>query len=221
MAIILKDIAYSYTGNDTPAVCDISVSFDRGEISAITGPNGCGKTTLAKLITGILRPNSGEVIIDDEPILNLNLAEIGRRIGFVMQHPERQLFCTSVKDEIEFGLKNIGLREDEINERRELYLDYFGLKGYEGKFPFELSTGEKQRLVIASIIAMKPKYLILDEPTSSLDKLRRAELGALFTMLLEKDDIGIILISHDDKFVGKYSTRKIKMNNGQIITTVS
>ena len=217
MAIVAKNLTYTYPMRRAPAVNNVSVEFDSGLVSAIEGPNGCGKTTLSKLLTGIAKPQSGEVSVDNEPIKKLSLAEVGKRIGLVMQHPARQLFCSSVKEEMEFGLKNIGLAEEEIIDRKDRYLEYFGLKKYEEKFPFELSTGEKQRLVIGAVIAMNPKYLILDEPTSSLDLLKRAELGKLLRKLVEEENIGIIIISHDEKFVNTFADRRVLMDKGQLI----
>ncbi|MDR0886029.1 MAG: energy-coupling factor ABC transporter ATP-binding protein [Clostridiales Family XIII bacterium] len=193
----------------TPIISNFSESFEPARITAITGANGCGKTTLSKLLVGILQPQFGKVTMDGTDISSMSLSQIGRQIGLVMQNPSRQLFCTSVADEMEFGLKNIGIDDAEINRRKQYYLAYFGLRDYEDQFPFELSTGEKQRLIIAAIVAMKPKYLILDEPTSSLDISRRAELGKLLRRLKDDEGMGILLISHDARFVSTYADEEV------------
>ena len=218
MAIVASNLSFAYPKNDILAVSDVSVSFASGEVSALSGPNGCGKTTLIKLIVGILKMQKGEVFIDEQITKGLTLTEIGRKVGFVMQQPERQLFCTSVREEMEFGLINMGLDSTQIKEKKDKYLEYFGLSQYKEKFPFELSTGEKQRLVIAAVMAMEPKYLILDEPTSSLDVLKRKELGALIRDVAEKEKIGVVIITHDEKFVSKYADKCLLMEKGQIAT---
>jgi energy-coupling factor transport system ATP-binding protein len=165
------------------------------------------------LLVGILKPLRGRVLIDDVLVSSMTLTEVGRRVGFVMQDSSRQLFCTSVKDEAEFGLKNMGLPADEVQTRAAEYLDFFGLGKYAERFPFELSGGEKQRLVLASVMAMRPDYLILDEPTSALDKGMRRALGGHLLDVVKKDGAGIVLISHDRRFVGEYADTAIRFGN--------
>ncbi|MDR0852332.1 MAG: energy-coupling factor ABC transporter ATP-binding protein [Clostridiales Family XIII bacterium] len=223
MALVAETITYSYGGGSSsvpppePAVDGFSASFEHGRVSAIMGPNGCGKTTLAKLLVGILKPLHGEVILDGTNLVGLTLAETGKRVGLVMQQPGRQLFCTSVKDEIEFGLKCLELSQEETEQRKNKYLEYFGLQQYEDRFPFELSTGEKQRLVIAAVVCMQPDYLILDEPTSALDRGRKRALGALLRRLSKDENTGVILISHDEWFVSEYADGVTVMDHGRIV----
>lgn len=186
---------------------DFSAEFPVGEITAVTGKNGTGKTTLAKLIVGILKPQSGKILVDGENISGESLAQRGMRIGYVMQNPERQIFSETVVEEMRYGLKNLNLPEEEIQGRVDAYLEFFGLSHHKESFPFILSHGEKQRLVLAAILAMKPKYLILDEPTASLDQKRKTVLGEY----LKKMDCGIIVISHDKAFINTYCTNTIKM----------
>jgi energy-coupling factor transport system ATP-binding protein len=214
MALTAEDIRYTYKGQTAPVLTGISASFPQGRITAVTGKNGSGKTTFAKLLVGILKPTAGTIRIDGKPTDKMTLTEIGRQIGFVMQDPSRQLFTTSVKEEIDYGLKNLSLPPEEIESRRKEYLTYFGLERYDDKFPFALSTGEKQRLILAAILAMKPGYLILDEPTSALDKGRRQTLGAYLTEIKETQNVGIILISHDEQFIEKYADARIDIESG-------
>jgi energy-coupling factor transporter ATP-binding protein EcfA2 len=223
MAIAAENLCFAYAPrhgggllrsarNDGGAAIldDFSAVFERGQLTAVCGANGCGKTTLARLLVGILKPLRGRVLLDGAAVSGMTLTEVGRRVGFVMQDASRQLFCTSVKDEAEFGLKNMGLPADEAQARAAEYLDFFGLGKHAGRFPFELSGGEKQRLVLASVMAMRPGYLILDEPTSSLDKGMRRALGGLLLDAVKKDGVGIVLISHDRRFVGEYADAEIR-----------
>ncbi|MDR1953318.1 MAG: energy-coupling factor ABC transporter ATP-binding protein [Clostridiales Family XIII bacterium] len=224
MALEVKNLTFSYARNPSRkrrdfspvfAVNDFSAVFERGKITAVMGPNGCGKTTLSKLLVGILKPLRGGVFLDGENLSGRRLAEIGKQIGLVAQQPDRQLFCTSVSDEMEFGLKCLELDSAEIEARKARYLEYFDLERYAETFPFELSTGEKQRLVIAAVIAMKPAYLILDEPTSALDRGRKAALGALLRGLASDEHTGVVLFSHDESFTARYADGVIKMEEGQ------
>jgi energy-coupling factor transport system ATP-binding protein len=214
VALTAEHLRFAYKGAKMPVLEDFSASFPRGELTAVTGPNGCGKTTLAKLLVGILRPSGGGVFVDGEPMAGLSLAETGRKIGLVLQQPERQLFCATVREEMDFGLKYLGLSAEEAVRRREEYLSYFGLGRHEDRFPFELSMGEKQRLVIAATLALRPDYLVLDEPTSSLDLGRRRELGKLLTRAKTEWNVGVALISHDERFLTDFADGRISMGVG-------
>ena len=215
MALSAIDISFKYPKSEKNIIRNFSGTFHRDKITAVEGPNGAGKSTLAKLLTGILKPDLGEITLDGEDISDFSLAQIGKNVGFVMQNPSVQLFSTSVKEEVEFGLKNIGMSDEDAENRGMEYLSYFGLCEYVDKFPYELSVGEKQRLVLASVMAMHPKYLILDEPTSALDYGRKKILGDLVLKIKKSLGTGIILISHDTAFVEEYSDDTLKMNCGE------
>ena len=189
----------------------LSVHFERGEIVAVRGKNGCGKTTLTKLLTGILRPTSGRVLIDELDAAGMNLFEIGRRIGYVFQNPCRQLFCDTTFNEVAFGLRNTGLDEDAVADKVNYYLEYFGLAQYSDTYPGKLSLGEKQRLALAAVLALGTDYLVLDEPTSGLDTRRRKELGNILTDLRSKLNCGVILVSHESGFISRYADRELVM----------
>lgn len=216
MKLKVSGITYRYRKEDAPVLQDFSAEFSSQKIWAITGPNGSGKTTLGKIVMGILKPEQGVVTITDDTesgisqnglLLNmstLSLAETGRKIGYVMQNPARQIFSVSVREEIAYGLRNMGLDENEIRQRTGEFLRYFDLENCEDDFPLFLSQGEKQRLVLAAVLAMKPDWILLDEPTASLDIKRRQLLGDYLSMIRREMGTGIILISHDRKFVEKY-----------------
>ncbi|MDR1291848.1 MAG: energy-coupling factor ABC transporter ATP-binding protein [Clostridiales Family XIII bacterium] len=190
---------------------DFNAEFPRGVATAVTGPNGSGKTTLARLLVGILRPRSGEVYIDGKPVRGMTLTEVGGQIGYVMQDTGRQIFKTTVADEMMFGLRNIGVERGDAAKLSDEYLELFGLSDRKGDFPFAMSTGERQRLVLAAVLAMKPSYLALDEPTASLDPGRRRVLGRYLSDIIARDGVGVVLISHDKKFVADYADRAIEL----------
>ena len=207
MGLCIKNISFSYKNTEKKILDHFSADFPRDKITALTGGNGAGKTTLANIIMGILKPDEGSILLDDVEIQNDTLAQRGRKIGYVMQNPAKQIFSATVQEEMEFGLKNLGLEETEIKERSAKYLEYFGLTHHKDSFPFSLSHGEKQRLVLAAILAMRPEYLILDEPTANLDFKNRKRLGEYLQGL----DCGIIIISHDKTFIDEYCEHTVRM----------
>jgi energy-coupling factor transport system ATP-binding protein len=188
-----------------------SAQFQRGEIVAVSGKNGCGKTTLTKLLTGVLQPSEGSIRIDGSNTAEMDLFLIGRRIGYVFQNPNRQLFCDTVYNEIAYGLRNLGLSEEQIKEKAEQNLKYFDLQRYRDIYPGKLSHGEKQRLAIAAVLALGTDYLLLDEPTTGLDIRRRRELGDLLQKLRQETNCGIVFISHEAGFISRFSDREVVM----------
>ncbi len=210
-----QNLSYTYPGSRQEILHDLNLCFRPGEIVALTGDNGCGKTTLIKLLVGILRPNVGRICLGDQDMAALSLAEIGRQIGYVFQNPAQQIFCTSVEKEIAYGLKNMGLAREEIASRVSYYLDYFELSAYRQTFPLSLSQGEKQRLMLAAVLAMQPHYVILDEPTTGLDIYRRQLLGD-YLLQLKKDGYGVIFVSHQVQFIESYADRVIGLEDGRV-----
>jgi len=133
--IKIENITYQYPRGAAPVLKDYSACFARGEITAVSGGNGCGKTTLSKLVAGILCPQQGRISIEGQDIGDLNLFEIGRLVGYVFQNPARQLFCETVYHEVAFGLVNLGLDQEQVARQTGHYLDYFGLSAYHGDYP--------------------------------------------------------------------------------------
>lgn len=214
MSIKAENIYFRY-GSDLPYVIeDLSGEFERGRITAIMGPNGSGKTTFSKILLGILKPEKGKVTIDGQDVKELSLAQAGRKIGYVMQNPARQIFSPTVREEMAFGLENLGLGSDEINRRTDLYLEYFDIAQYKEEFPFLLSKGEKQRLILAAVLAMEPDYLMLDEPTAALDMKRKKILGDHLLKIKEDKGTGIVIISHDRDFVERYGDCRVIIEKG-------
>lgn len=208
--ISLENVSYRYPRSDRQVLKDFSCVFECGEITAVTGENGCGKTTLTKLIVGILRPDSGVIRLDGSDNRAMDLFDIGRLVGYVFQDPRRQLFCASVYEEIAFGLKNMKLPTDEIEEKTAYYTNLFRLEKHKDSYPGKLSQGEKQRLVLAAVIAMGTRYVILDEPTSGLDMSSRSELGKLL-LRIKAEGKGVVFISHERSFIEAYADRELVM----------
>lgn len=206
--IVLNNIFYKYPRGDREIIRGVSACFDKGEIVAVTGPNGCGKTTLTKLIVGIYRPDAGSIAIDGADTSGLDLADIGRRAGYVFQNPDRQLFCDTVYNEVAYGLKNMGCGHEEPAARVRRYLDMFGLTPLRESYPGRLSRGEKQRVALAAILAMGTDYIILDEPTTGLDVRTRNQLGRLLAHIKQEQDCGIIIVSHERSFIEAYADRE-------------
>lgn len=211
-AISVRNLTFCYLP-DQPIIENFSVEFPSGAITALTGKNGCGKSTLMKIITGILRPQSGKIMVDGEDLTRFTIAQIAEKIGFVMQNPECQILGMTVREEMEIGLRNRGIPDNIVEMRVQRYLEYFELSQYAETFPGHLSAGEKQRLGIAATLAVGANFLILDEPSASLDMRRKNRLGVLLKSL-KNDGKGIILISHDERFNQMYADRVIPMERG-------
>lgn len=170
---------YSDESSHCCALTDISLTIHPGDALAIMGANGSGKSTLVKCFNGLLQPTEGKVIVDGlDTAMEMNLSPIRRRIGMIFQNPDNQIVSATVEREIAFGLENLGLAYDDMHTRVQEMLVRFNLQHVRHKSPHYLSGGEKQRLALASVLAMQPRYLILDEPTSLLDPCSRHEIIA-------------------------------------------
>lgn len=223
MDINFKNVSFIY-GEKTPfeklALDNINLTIKKGEFVGIIGHTGSGKSTLIQHFNGILKPTSGDVFIGDMNTKDKTLAKSGLRykIGLVFQYPEYQLFEETIEKDIAFGPRNMGLSEEEVTERVKEAMELVGLD-YEtkkDKSPFEVSGGQKRRVAIAGILAMKPDILILDEPTAGLDPKGRDELFFQIKNLYEKNNITIVLISHSMEDVAKLVNRIIIMKDGHI-----
>ncbi len=209
--IEVKNLWHIYEGKRI-ALKNVSLSFGN-EIIALVGPNGSGKTTLAKHMNGLLKPTKGEVFVDGINTKNTSVAELSRIVGYVFQNPENMFFEENVFKEVAFGPKNLGLSGEAVEKRVKWALKLVNLSGYEDRSPYSLSGGEKQRLAIACILAMKPKYIILDEPTTGLDE-RSSEGVKRVIQNLRKEGHGIMLITHDMELVLELAERVVLLYEG-------
>jgi energy-coupling factor transport system ATP-binding protein len=213
--ILLEDVYFAYEGIYS-ALNGVSVQIDDGESVALVGANGAGKTTLIKHFNGLLRPQSGRVILDSIDISKKSVAELSKSIGLVWQNPDHQLFLNTCKEEVLFGLRNLGYNKEEASERCIRTFSRLDLEGFAERSPFTLSGGERKRLALATVLATEPRILALDEPTTGQDAGQKDKLARLL-MELNKKGRTVIVVTHDIEFVIEYFPRTIAMSNGQII----
>lgn len=215
LVIQIEKLRFAYRPPVT-VLNDVNLAIQRGEFTAIIGNNGSGKSTLMKLILGLLRPTTGRILIDGVDTRKAKVADLARKIGFIFQEPNDQLFANSVADELRFGLKNLALPEAEIEQRVAAMLAQFDLESVQTMFPRFLARGDKQKLCIASIVAMQPQILLLDEPTTGQDHRDARQILEL-AQTLNAQGLTILLVTHDLSNVAQYARRVIVVNNGVII----
>ena len=213
--IEISNLKHSYPGlSDVLAGIDVQVR--EGEFVAIVGQNGSGKTTLAKHFNGLLRPSAGNISCFGKDAADMSISELGRIVGYVFQNPDHQIFASSVQEELTFGPKNYGLNQQEISTNIAEALEAVDLVGYGERDPFSLTKGERQRVAVASVLACKPKILVLDEPTTGLDYQQQKSMMELLRSLNHSGHT-IIIITHALWVVAEYAHRAIVMNGGKII----
>lgn len=224
MSIEIRNVTHIYmekTPYEKMALDDVSLAIEEGSFTAIAGHTGSGKSTLMQHINGLLTPDKGMVHIDGIDINKKNKASFTarRNVGLVFQYPEQQLFEETVAKDIAFGPKNFGLSEDEIKERVKDAMEFVELDydEYKDKSPFELSGGQMRRVAIAGIIALKPKYLVLDEPTAGLDPQLKANLLNKIKKLHSKEKMTIIMVSHNMDDIAKLADKVAVMNHGKLM----
>ncbi len=223
MSIIVENLIHVYNPNtpfESKALSDISFSIEEGEFVGLIGHTGSGKSTLIQHLNGLLKPTKGKVQINNLDIMdkNIKLNEIRKKVGLVFQYPEYQLFEETIYKEVAFGPMNLGLTDLEIEVRVKEALELVGLnfEYMKDRSPFELSGGQRRRIAIAGVIAMKPEILILDEPTAGLDPRGRDEILNQIKELHSKYKITVILVSHSMEDIARLVSKIIVMDRGKI-----
>ena len=211
------NLDFKYDGEDEFVLKDINISFKQCEMTAVLGHNGCGKSTFAKHLNAILLPSGGKVYVDGIDTKDENrIYDIRQRVGMVFQNPDNQIVATIVEEDVAFALENLGVEPNEIRRRVDEALKAVGMYEYRMHAPHQLSGGQKQRVAIAGIIAMRPRCIVLDEPTAMLDPKGRAEVMKTVKELNSKYGITIILITHYMEEAAQCE-RIIVMDKGKVL----
>lgn len=209
--IILRDISFSYDGE--PVLEKLTLQINRQDRIGLLGPNGCGKTTLCHIIMGLLLPTSGTLeVLGTKMERESDFTRIRGKVGFLFQDSDDQLFCPTVIEDVAFGPLNIGQTPDEARQTVRKTLKALQLEGFEDRLTYKLSGGEKRLVSLATVLAMEPEFLILDEPTTGLDEKTTERL----TEILTQSNLGYMIISHDREFIKNTTSKLLKMQNGRI-----
>ncbi len=223
MAVIeTKGLTYTYPGGSKQSITDVSIKIEKGEFALITGPSGCGKTTLCRCFNGLI-PHfyqgemKGETTVAGMNISEHPIHELAKHVGLVFQNPENQLFALSVEKDVAFGLENLGTKRETMREKVDWALELTRIYDLRERAPYELSGGQQQRVAIASVLAMQPEVMVLDEPTSFLDPLGARRIFEVIHQLNRTLGITVILVEHRLDLTAKYTNHIIVMNEGRVV----
>jgi cobalt/nickel transport system ATP-binding protein len=208
----VRGLAYAYPDGHQ-ALFGVSLHVHAGERVALLGPNGAGKTTLILHLNGILRAGSGTVKISGLSVEKANLPEIRRRVGIVFQDPDDQLFMPRVREDVAFGPANLGLRGDALNDRAMAALEMVGMAEYADRPPHHLSFGQRKRVAVATVLAMEPEILVLDEPSSNLDPASRREFADIVRAL----NVTLLMVTHDLPYALELCDRSVVLSDGVVV----
>ncbi len=208
----VRRLAYAYPDGHQ-ALYGVDLHVHRGERVALLGPNGAGKTTLVLHLNGILTAGSGTVAVSGLPVAKANLLEIRRRVGIVFQDPDDQLFLGTVRQDVAFGPANLGLRGEELDRRVLEALDQVGMADFVDRPPHHLSFGQRRRVAVATVLAMRPEILVLDEPSSNLDPASRRELAEILRGL----DVTLLMVTHDLPYALELCPRSVVLSDGSVV----
>ncbi|MDE2217372.1 MAG: ATP-binding cassette domain-containing protein [Planctomycetota bacterium] len=217
VALQIRNIRYRYH-DGTYALCGVCLDIQKGEFLAVLGPNGSGKTTLLKHLNGLLKPMEGEILLEQKSLAQYSSREIFQKVGIVFQDPNDQLFAPSVWEDVAFGPMNLGLSKNEITHRVEEALSLVGMLQHTNKAVDALSFGQKKRVCIAGVLAMKPEVLVLDEPTCGLDPAGVTSIMTLLKELNDKYGITIVMATNAVDLAPIYMDRLAIMYQGSILT---
>ena len=208
----LRGVRHAYPDGHE-ALRGVDLHVHPGERVALLGPNGAGKTTLVLHLNGVLRPDSGSVKISGLPVADDSLLEVRRRVGIVFQDPDDQLFMPTVRQDVAFGPRNLGMRGPELDARVDEALAAVGVADLADRPPHHLSFGQRRRVAIATVLAMEPQILVLDEPSSNLDPAARREVGDILRGL----DVTVLMVTHDLPYALELCERSVVLSDGQVV----
>ncbi len=220
--IVARGLGFKYVGSASSAIESVNLSIREGEFVLLTGPSGCGKTTLCRCLNGLI-PNfyqgetTGELQVDGVSVSSQLTSELSRKVGYVFQNPENQLFALTVEKDIAFGPENLGLSRDVIRERVDWAMDTTGTRELKDLAPYELSGGQQQRVALAGVLAMEPSVVVLDEPTSFLDPRTAEGIVNAVDGLRREHGITIIVVEHRLDLVARYADRIVVMDRGKVV----
>lgn len=215
--IELKKLSYKYSSSDTKALDNIDLAINAGEKIAILGANGAGKSTLFKHLNGILSPSSGEIIIKGDTISRKTIRKARQTVGIVFQNPDDQVFSPTVEEDVAFGPMNMGLSENEVEERISTSLELVNLTGFEKRAPHHLSGGQKKLVAIAGVLAMRPEVVVLDEPTAGLDPLNAVQVMDIIDRMNRELNMTVVLSTHDVDIIPSFADRICIIDHGRIL----
>ena len=216
------NLTYTYPGVTKPSITDVSIKIEKGEFTLITGPSGCGKTTLCRCFNGLI-PHfyqgelKGELTTARLDVTKHPIYELATHVGLVFQNPENQLFALSVEKDVAFGLENLGTPREEMRRRVDEAMKLTGIYDLRDRPPHELSGGQQQRVAIASVLAMQPEVIVLDEPTSFLDPLSAKKIFEVIHDLNKNLGITVVLVEHRLDLTARYTTHIIVMDEGKVV----
>ncbi|MDR0471944.1 MAG: ATP-binding cassette domain-containing protein [Nitrososphaerota archaeon] len=222
MALIeTRNLTYTYPGISKPSIEDVSIQIEKGEFVLITGPSGCGKTTLCRCFNGLV-PHfyqgeiKGDITVAGINTLDHHTYELAKHVGLVFQNPENQLFALSIEKDVAFGLENVGVSREEMRQKVDWALHQTGIYDIRDRSPHEISGGQQQRVAIASVLAMEPEIIVLDEPTSFLDPLSAEKIFEVIYKLNQEQGITVVLVEHRLDLTAKYTNHLIVMDQGKV-----
>jgi energy-coupling factor transporter ATP-binding protein EcfA2 len=222
IAVKIENLSFTYSGGEKPALNKINLEIKRGEYLGIMGLNGAGKTTLGLSINGIVPQSTmglydGKVTVEGLDTATTPVREMARTVGIVFDNPEFQMSQVSAAEEVALGLENLGVPNEEMPPRVGAALGTVGLAGFEERSPMGLSGGQQQRLAIASVLAMQPKILFMDEPTSNLDPIGKEEVFELARKLNREEGMTVIVAEHEAEVLAAYADRIVVLHQGEIV----
>jgi cobalt/nickel transport system ATP-binding protein len=208
----VRGLAFAYPDGHQ-ALFGVDLHVHRGDRVALLGPNGAGKTTLVLHLNGILAAGAGSVAVSGLPVTKANIPEIRRRVGIVFQDPDDQLFMGTVRQDVAFGPANLGLKGAELDARVRYALEQVGMAAYADRPPHHLSFGQRRRVAVATVLAMEPEILVLDEPSSNLDPASRRELADILRSL----DVTVLMVTHDLPYALELCPRSVVLSDGHVV----